>query len=81
MTYLLITLINCNAKLISLGIDMNAVGSGDLLENQLVSVIPSYQAWEYDFSQDQLKIWVLDGTEIPDLSIFGEVYSVDSFMG
>jgi hypothetical protein len=76
-----ITLGNCNVKLLVLGIDMNAIGSGALFTDQLTPILPNYESWEYDFEFDQLKIWVPDGTEIPDLSKFGEVLSIDSSMG
>lgn len=68
-----ITLIYCYQNLINLGIDMNAINSGVLFENQLYSSIPNYESWGYDFSQDTLLITIPDGIAIPDLSKFGEV--------
>jgi hypothetical protein len=73
----MITLINCKLKLEALGIYMERIGSGALFEQELVKKIPNYVSWEYDFAQDQIKIWVEDGTEIPDLSEFGEVLSYE----
>lgn len=52
---------------------MEQIGSGALFEQELVKKIPNYVSWEYDFAQDQIKIWVEDSTETPDLSEFGEV--------
>lgn len=72
----MITLINCKVKLEALGIYMEQRGSGDLFSEQLSQVL-NYLSWEYDFSSDTILIWVEDGTEIPDLSMFGEVGSYE----
>lgn len=68
----MITLINCKLKLEALGIFMEQRGSGALFEEKLIEKL-IYLSWEYDFAQDQIKIWVEEGTIIPDLSEFGEV--------
>lgn len=65
-----IKLINCNTRLLALGIDMNAIGSGSLLAEQLPS---NYESWEYDFPADTLLVVLPDSEPIPDMSRFGEV--------
>jgi hypothetical protein len=72
----MIILINCKPHLEALGIYMERIGSGNLFEQELVKKIPNYISWEYDFAQDRIIIWIEDGTEIPDLSEFGEVGSL-----
>lgn len=69
----MITLINCKLKLEALGIYMEQIGSGALFEQELVKKIPNYISWEYDFAKDRIIIWVEEGTEIPDMSDFGEL--------
>lgn len=60
---------------------MEQIGSGALFTDELSRKIPNSLSWEYNFVQDQIKIWVENGTEIPDLSEFGEVFSYESFVG
>lgn len=76
----MIILINCKLKLEALGIFMEQRGSGALFEQELVKKL-TYLSWEYDFMQDQIKIWVEEGTGIPDLSEFGEVVTNDDPIG
>lgn len=76
-----ITLINCNSKLLILGIDMNAIGSFDKLWLEISNRLP-FNGLEYDFPPiDQIIINVDDGTTIPDLSDFGEVLPNADSMG
>lgn len=74
----MIALINCKLKLEALGIYMEQIGSGALFEQELIKKIPNYISWEYDFAKDQIKIWVEEGTEIPDMSDFGELVMDDT---
>lgn len=52
---------------------MEHIGSGALFEQELIKKIPNYVSWEYDFAEDQIKIWIEEGTEIPDMSDLGEL--------
>jgi hypothetical protein len=69
----MVTLINCYQKLVELGIDMNAIGSGDLFSKALLDVFPEHYVWEYDFASDRLLITIAEDEVAPDLSMFGEV--------
>jgi hypothetical protein len=73
-----IKLINCDARLKAIGINMEDIGSYDRLGIELEKRI-SYLWMEYDFPPlDYMLIDVEEGTEIPDLSEFGEVDSIES---
>lgn len=71
---------NCDVKLKELGVDMNEIGAPDrfvvLLKERVV-----YEYWEYLFIEDLLKITVLEGNEMADLSEFGEVLEYVSIDG
>lgn len=68
-----IILINCKSYLLAIGIDMELRGSGELFTEKLTEKLPDYQGWEYNFSEEKLIIWINEGTEIPDMSEFGEL--------
>lgn len=73
-----IKLINCDVKLKAMGINMEDIGSYDRLGIEL-SKRMAYLWMEYDFPPlDYMLIDVEEGTEIPDLSEFGEVDSIES---
>lgn len=65
-----IKLINCNARLLALGINMQAIGSGELLADKLPT---NYESWEYDYIADMLLVTLPDGSEVPDMSQLGEL--------
>jgi hypothetical protein len=67
-------------KLEAMGIYMEQPNSGNLLGEKLSEKIVWY-SWDYNFPEDRLAISVEDGTEIPDLSEFGELVENDGFMG
>ena len=75
-----ITLINCKVKLEAIGIFMEQIGAGELLGEKLSGKIV-WLSWGYNFPNDTLTIEVEEGTEIPDLSEFGELVTNDGFMG
>jgi hypothetical protein len=76
-----IKLIDCNARLLALRIDMNDVGSYEILCNFLKLRMP-FIGVEYDFPPlDYILIDVDEGTIIPDLSDLGEVIPYDSSAG
>jgi hypothetical protein len=73
-----IKLINCDSRLKAIGINMEDIGSYDRLGIELAKRM-AYLWMEYDFPPlDYMLIDVEEGTEIPDLSEFGEVDSVES---
>lgn len=76
----MITLINCRQKLEALGIYMEQSGSGELFGEKLSEKLV-WMSWEYNSQSDTLTISVEEGTEIPDLSEFGEVVPNDNFTG
>jgi hypothetical protein len=59
---------------------MEQTGAGELLAERLSAKL-TYLSWEYYFRQEMLIIYVEEGTEIPDLSEFGEVLPNDNSMG
>lgn len=59
---------------------MEQMGAGELLAERLSAKL-IYLSWEYYFRQETLIIYVEEGTEIPDLSEFGEVLPNDNSMG
>jgi hypothetical protein len=68
-----IKLINCDVKLKIMGINMEDIGSYDRLCVEMAKRLP-FVGLEYDFPPlDFILIDVEEGTEIPDLSDFGEV--------
>lgn len=68
-----ITLENCDVKLKAMGIDMELVGSFDLLQAAMSARL-TYTGIEYNFPPlDVMYIDVEDDTVIPDLSDFGTV--------
>jgi hypothetical protein len=68
-----IKLINCDVKLKAMGINMEDIGAYDRLCTELSTRL-SYLCVEYDFPPlDYILIDVEEGTEIPDLSDFGEL--------
>lgn len=75
-----IKLVNCNAKLLELGIDMQAIGSGNELDARIVEKIPTYKVWEYNYTTNTLILTVADETLVPDLSELG-VVADDSIIG
>lgn len=76
-----ITLINCNVRLLALGIDMQAIGSGNLMNDVVSAKLPNYQSWGYDYITDTVTITVPDDSVIPDMSDLGEVVPNDSPIG
>jgi hypothetical protein len=76
----MITIVNCKSYLEALGIYMEQTGAGELLAERLSAKL-TYLSWEYYFRQEMLIIYVEEGTEIPDLSEFGEVLPNDNSMG
>lgn len=74
-----IKLINCDANLkLNFGIDMQDIGAYDRLCLEINKKVV-YSGVEYDFPPaDYMLIDVEDDTEIPDLSEFGEVESIDT---
>lgn len=77
-----ITLINCKEKLVAKNIDMETIGSGEILSGELLKYT-SFISWEYLYIEDQLTIFLEGETLILDLSSFGDVVEVpnDNFMG
>lgn len=71
-----IKLIDCNTRLLAIGIDMQPIGSGELLSIKLTEKFP-YETWEYNYISDSLLLTVADGTIIPDMSEIGEVVPDD----
>lgn len=68
-----IKLINCDAKLKAMGINMEDVGAYDHLCVELSKKL-IFTCVEYDFPPlDYILIDIEEGTEIPNLSDFGEV--------
>lgn len=67
-----VTLINCNDKLLTQGINLEN-GDNEKLTNALLTVIPSLDSWTYLPYSDTLEIYYLDESINPDLSMFGEV--------
>lgn len=75
-----VKLINCDVNLKSnFGIDMQDRGSYDKLCAEMSKKTP-YMGLEYDFPPlDYILLDMEDGMEIPNLTGFGEVESVESF--
>lgn len=76
----MIILVNCKSKLEALGINMEAIGSGEILSNSLINKLP-FVTWDYSFMDDKMTIYVEDAVFIPDLSEFGEVVINDKIDG
>lgn len=78
-----IKLVHCDEKLKKLGINMEEIGSGALLNIELQKTI-NYINWEYVYLDDNLNVFCEEISEIPDLSHLGDLMEVkpyDSFMG
>jgi hypothetical protein len=76
----MITLINCKAKLEVMGIYMEQTGSGAILGEKLSERLV-WTWWGYYFEDERLEIGIEDGTEIPNMSDFGELVTDDSYKG
>lgn len=76
-----VKLINCNDRLLAMGIDMQAIGAYEQLCTELSGCL-SFMYVEYNFPPaDYLLIGVEDGYEVPDLSAFGEVVPNGDYIG